>query len=242
MLTVLLAISLSSIPAPCLTGAAPQIMPAILGVARASDNSHEKSQRLPAELLYCEFHFPITATQWRVDYVQEGEIIATKNIDYGLSLLAPNITQTDLRTGELRSAIFNSEWQVSYKDNTASLNKTKILEADEVAVIDAGFDHFIRAQWQTLQAQPAISFPFLSIPHLKALMLRVELKPLDECALHSDAHACFKVGADNSFLRLFVGDIRLVYNQQKQLRLFEGVVNIQNAAGKSQNALIEYFY
>ena len=58
----------------------------------------------------------------------------------------------------------------------------------------------------------------------------------------TDAGMEVSVAADGKLLRLFVGDIRLVYNAQKQLILFAGVVNIQDEKAKSQQAVITYYY
>lgn len=241
MLSALLIMALQSVAIPpnCIFDNAQK--PIILGVAKASAAAND--------VLYCEFHYQTDDKHWQVDYVKDGKKIATKTVVYSASLFAPDIEQKDYRSGELRAAklpkfskTLPSGWLTSYQENAKKTLKTKTINADEVAVIDAGFDHFIRAQWDNLHNQPYVSFGFLSIPHLKALTLRVSLKNLNDCPSVENAAACFSVAADSRLLRLFVGDIRLVYNANKQLIIFDGVVNIQDENAKSQQAVIRYFY
>jgi hypothetical protein len=206
----------------------------VLGIVRDTKNER---------LLYCELHYALNGQQWRVDYVRQQKIFATKHLDFAFGLHTPSVKQKDTRTGELRQAQMDLNiWQLTYAEaNNAELKNAQVQLVAE-AVIDAGFDHYVRSHWLTLESGKNIVFDFASIPHLKTIALRAFTKPLSSCDAHEQAQACIHVGANSALLRLFVGELKLVYDADKKLRLFRGVVNLQDDVQKSQEAVIEYFY
>lgn len=96
--------------------------------------------------------------------------------------------------------------------------------------------------WSALIDEQTISLNFASTVFQRALNLRITKRPQDQCPSVGAQLTCFWVEADNALVRLFVDPLQLMYNDDKQLVLFRGVVNIQNDAGKKQSAQIRYFY
>ena len=128
--------------------------------------------------------------QWRVDYVKQQKIFATKVLDFALGLHTPSVKQTDARTGELRQAqLVQGKWQLTYLESTDKTPKAAEVSLPPEAVIDAGFDHYVRSQWATLMAGNNVVFDFASIPHLKAIALRAATKPLSDCDAYEQAQA-----------------------------------------------------
>lgn len=219
------------------------------------------------EFLYCEYHskvhgsaFDSTLTLntksshqnsddlWLVEYTnhQSDKLIAQKHITYktfDIESFAPEVEQIDFRTSELRRSVYDGDnIAMSYQEDKSKALESKSIPKEPLPVIDAGFDNFVRAKWQSLVDGEPVVFDFASVPHLRVIPLRAIKKSLGDCAAHNDAFLCLHVQANNRFLRFFVGELALVYDERKQLRVFEGAVNIQDDNAKSQKAIITYSY
>lgn len=214
----------------------------IIGVARG----------YKGEFLYCEYHYhvitPDSAREWLVEYTrpEADVIIAKKTLTYRAfdeGLIAPAVDQIDYRTGELRRAIYTDEAiEFSYRESKEENTKTQKISRQLLPVVDAGFDHFVRLNWQKLAAGSPVVFEFGSIAHLRSIELRAIKKPLTECDAGDSGFLCLHVQANNRFLRFFVGELALVYDEQRRLKLFKGAVNLQGDNAKSLKAVINYSY
>ena len=210
----------------------------IVGVAVSRDEK---------EFLYCEyFYLDQSNNQAMVDYVdQQGNKFAKKIVKYENDQLRPDVTQEDFRIGELRKVWRNDKnFIVSYRKNSSKKKNIQNLEVNNVDIVDAGFDAYIRENWDALVKGESLSAGFASVPHLKTIALRLNAKKMSDCPEPSQKgeYKCFWVNIDNMLLRLFTGKLRLVYNNKKQLIIFEGIVNIKSEKGKNQNAEIRYDY
>ncbi len=205
-------------------------------------------------LLYCEYHSKMTTQQaneqeaWLVEYygIQEQAIIAKKTLVYqpfDVDAIAPEVEQVDYRTQELRRSVYAGDnIELFYQQGRGQPLDTQSLAKTPLPVIDAGFDYFVRAHWSALIGGQPVLFDFGSIAHLRSLPLRVIKKPLNNCSEHDEAFMCLHVQASNRFLRWFVGELALVYDAQRRLRVFKGAVNLQNDQAKAQKAVITYSY
>lgn len=200
--------------------------------------------------IYCEYHIAVQTSvgldteysKLTVVYVDSsGQEIAQKSVDYSPNRFQPQITQVDFRTGESRLAYLDQgKWLVEYKERRSSSAKQRRIDLSDQGVVDSGFNQFIKARWDTLLEGTPLVAEFLSVPHRKAIDLQVKQV---SCELKAKrGRECFLVQVNNAFLRLITGELQLVYNEQKQLLRFEGVVNIQNDAGETQKAVIHYRY
>jgi hypothetical protein len=76
--------------------------------------------------------------------------------------------------------------------------------------------------------------------------LRISSQPLEKCGRDVNktpsTHYCFYVEIDNAFLRMLLGNIKLVYDHQRRLEEFNGVVNILSEKESNQTATIHYYY
>ncbi|WP_156316948.1 hypothetical protein [Marinagarivorans algicola] len=205
-------------------------------------------------LLYCEYHsvittqYPAEQKTWWVEYysIKDQAIIAKKTLAYqpfDREGIAPSVEQIDYRSGELRRSMYvDDSLKFVYRKDRAQALKTQWLAKSPLLVVDAGFDPFVRSQWSALVNGQPVFFEFGSIAHLRSLPLRVIRKPLDACNTHSEAFMCLHVQASNRFLRWFVGELALVYDAQRRLKVFQGTVNLQSDQAKGQKAVITYVY
>jgi hypothetical protein len=196
--------------------------------------------------LYCELVSQADETSLHVRYTQKEKLFAEKNLDFSHNPFMPSVLQTDFRSGELRKADISAPTvTLSYQPNTHKEISISNIATQKVDVVDAGFDNFIRANWGALTSGKILAVNFASIAHLKAMPLRISAKPLDTClnqSTQSTASFCFLVEVDNALLRLLLGNIKLVYDQQQRLVHFNGVVNIADNQESTQTATITYYY
>jgi hypothetical protein len=196
--------------------------------------------------LYCEHVSQANETSLQLRYTQKEKLFAEKKLDFSHNPFMPSVLQTDFRFGELRKAEVSApSVKLSYQPNAHKKISTSNIATAKVDVVDAGFDNFIRANWGELTSGKILAVNFASIAHLKTLPLRISAKPLAAClnqSTHSTAAFCFLVEVDNALLRLLLGNIKLVYDQQQRLVHFNGVVNIADNQESTQAATITYYY
>ncbi len=209
--TIVLAAALSAQPglasseAPTL----PAPDPDIVGEARDPDTG---------DTIYLEHYYCTDdALQCSVFYLRPNrEVIASKELDYAESALAPLLTFRDYRVD--REVIID--------------------QADPEAVVDAGFDNFIRLQWQDLTEGEEIKFPFRVVTREDPIRMRAS--KAKQC---EDGKLCLEIALDSWLLGNFVDPIQLTYEEGSQRLLrFEGLSNLRNDQGKMQNVEIRYRY
>jgi hypothetical protein len=199
--------------------------------------------------IYCEYHRHLSASEVRVEYYSpQGKVFAEKLLRYEHDSEAPEMVQTDQRSGEMHEVKRNrSSWLLSYRESSSAQRKQTELSAEDVDVVDAGFDNAVRKYWTAIHANQKVVIRFASTVFQRSLSLRIRQKAADQCPF-VEAHteqgrtSCIWVEAANALVRAFVDPLQLVYNDKQQLLLFHGVVNIQSDRGKKQSAEIRYYY
>lgn len=195
-----------------------------------------------------------------------GNVIAQKVIDYNQSQFRPETRQTDIRFGEVRSAktSINDDkyWLVGYQESSTDAYKEKRLERQDIDVNDAGFDNFVRVNWDALLSGDSITFNFLSIPHKRTLELTAKKISADRCvSSHFDAsgnrpsgmkgletdtqlsQVCIGVSVSNILLKLIASSLSLSYDIESQrLIRFSGAVNILDDKEQTQSCDLGYRY
>jgi hypothetical protein len=220
----------------------------IIGVVRDIKSSQH---------LYCEYHVfekkadsDKTPKKTKVEYrAPDQTLIATKSIDYSPSLVRPNVVQKDLRNNELRSTLNSdkgSNVNVSYRKPNSEEVKSTVISLKDMIVIDAGFDEAVKEYWYTLTRGEKLIIDFLSPVHLRTFKLTVKQSNTESCykePYNRETQACFLIRPSNMVLNLFVKPLALIYDlEAKRLLRFKGDVNVTDAQGDTQNAVIQYYY
>lgn len=206
------------------------------------------------ELLYCEYHQE-KENQIIVDYLNEERPIAQKVLDFSHSLSAPSVSQNDFRHGEVREAKYISEgnYALLYRPPDSAQSQqliSKSLAPKKDLVIDAGFDFAVRENWDGLIKGNTIKLPFLLPTRLNTMTLSVKEMPIEKCykedkatSMASNNLVCLWGQSNYALINAFVAPIRLIYDKNnKKLVRFFGRVNITNDKGRSQSAIIDYYY
>lgn len=222
-------------PAEVIQQCAPSSEAIIVAIAENAKHEH----------LYCEI-FTQHDKKVHANYTFNSTVIATKELDYTISLNNPQVKQKDLRTGERREATINEkDITLLYQEKSTSKTEKETFPLMESDATDAGFNNFIITHWDELLAGKTVPLDFASISHQRLLPLKISLKSADKCALKKAAAAapiCFWVDIDNAFLRLLIGNIKLSYDDERRLIQYDGIVNINDSKGKTQHAVIHYYY
>lgn len=191
-------------------------------------------------LVYCEYHLPAKGTQRRVLYYSPaGHRIAEKQLS-AVNSTVPGVAQQDYRHGEQRIVNPGSgRVELRYRKNANSDWDVAQLSTAEVDVADAGFDTFVRRNWNSLSAGQTVTFGFASPVHGRSIPLRAR----QVSCTGGSGKLCLQVDLDQAFLRMFAGNLYLEYDRDsRRLLLFDGVTNLRDAQGGSQRLRIDYSY
>ena len=170
----------------------------------------------------------------------EGKIIVRKKIDYTHHTYHPDFIQEDLRDGYLEGAkAVGDEIELIHRKNNKKSIQTKRVRIPEPAVVDGGFNYFLKSRWDDLLSGKEIKFNFAVPSQLTYYSFRVH-KVQDET--NKEKHVVvFKMEPDSLILRALASPIYLYYNvDTKRLMRYEGITTINDAWGKSFSAKIVY--
>lgn len=207
----------------------------VIGTARAiNDNT----------VLYDEHHInDVQRNRRSVSYRRDGVEFAAKKVDYQFSAIAPAFEQHDKRRGEFAGARYRgNSIELGFREtDTDDIEWTAIKRSERPLVIDAGFDNFVRQQWNQLRSESTVDFDFAVPSRAQAVHLAIQRAPLAKCGAQSaSGSSCFKVYAANYVVRLFFSPLYLLYDENQQLARFSGLSNINDEKGDGQRVRIDY--
>ncbi|TBR38444.1 hypothetical protein CBF23_012145 [Marinomonas agarivorans] len=209
-------------------------------VGRAVGRAYDKKT---GELVYIEEHIKPSATEHQVRYSDpENTVFAVKNLEYARSRVSPNFRQQNELNGELIDVqIKNQTLKITYKEDTESKAESKTIDlTDKRLVIDAGFDEFVRENWDALSNGERQQVDFL-VPSQLAL-IPFEMQKV-ACIRNIENSLCLSIETKAWWLKLLVSSVHLAYNQDtKYLTRFIGRGNISDADGDYQIVDIHYEY
>ena len=181
------------------------------------------------ELLYVETH--------RIDLDQneeykralvtyqapEGDLIASKQLDYQPYVLRPQLAFEDKRDPyQIRVLNTPRELAVRAREQGTELNETLTLDEDELVIVDAGFDRMVRRYWERLVAGETIEFEFLALSRASLVSFKVYQTSIGE------EHLDLAIAPTNWLIQLLMDPIELHYDlNSRRLMEYRGVTNIR---------------
>lgn len=197
-------------------------------------------------LVYYEYHYEKTENRdlllsETVVYKDPNKnIFAEKKLNYKTGLTTPSFKLIDNRNGYNEGVnLNNNNLDLFVQTSEKSRIKRESLKKNSNTVIDAGFDHFIRLNWQNLQKGETLYVNFISPVELDSFEFRI--KKIDNSKSNDISN--LEMSINNRFLRLFLDPILLEYsNVTNRILSYEGVSNINNNDGKKYRVRIEYDY
>ena len=199
--------------------------------------------RSSGEPLYRELH----EERWkgsrlvedRVTYSRpDGEVFATKRVDYRADLVAPEFELIDSATGHGEALERQGETLVvRYRASQGEPARSATVPSTVGLIADAGFDRFIAGSWDRLVAGEPVVRPFLIPSRLGSVDMRIRRlsRGGDEGAV------AFEVAIDSALLRLVVPAIRVWYDAATRALLrYEGTSNLRGADGRNLDVTIVF--
>jgi len=197
------------------------------------------------ELLYVERH----VESWRGDRLVErtvtyedaaGRLIARKRVEYGDDSAQPSFEMNDLRTGLRESArVANGSVELFSGEPTDDSGAVRVT-LPESAVIDAGFDAFVRQKFPRIARGERLDFEF-AVPAM-GRFFRFQLRPQGEIAYGRQPAIAVRMVPASRLLRLLLDPIDLVYDRDGRLLEFRGLSNVTDEEGDRYKARIVFDY
>jgi hypothetical protein len=186
-------------------------------------------QRQDGELVACE-----------VDYLTpEGELFAEKTIRFDGPSTAPAFTFVDYRE-EFREGARPVEDVIELYSGVGEDLERRRRELPEGAVVDAGFDRFIRENFDRLRAGERLEFEF-AVP-AEQRFVRFEIESEGETTYDGRPALALRMRPASFLVRLLVEPIRLVYDEQRRLLEFAGISDIRDDQGDRHVARVVFEY
>ena len=194
------------------------------------------------KLLYLETHTlelnndrPISGT---VEYrLPSGEVIARKTNQYLDNPALTNFELQDVRNEYQEQAeLTDKGWRLSQTENGKTSSK-RVGKPDYQPVVDAGFDEFVRANWDRLIDGDTVKFSF-AVP---ARQEWIDFRLIPDTI--TDTELSVEMKLKSRMLAWLLDPIRLTYDRSsKRLTRYQGLTNIQDPQGEGIHADIIYTY
>lgn len=193
-------------------------------------------------LLYVETHAvkdPGSADEQRVVLYQRdagASPFARKHLVYGSARTRPGFVFEDRRSGYAES-FAERDSRVSARAGAGADTRSKSVTARGL-VVDAGFDEFVRENWQALQRGDALVAPFLVPSRLTSVNFKV--RKVTHTRIDGQMASVIRLSLSGA-LGWFLPDIDVSYrNRDRQLLRYRGLTNIRDVTGDLIEAQIDF--
>lgn len=172
----------------------------------------------------------------------EGKVFGKKKIIFDPTPEIPTFKTEDFRDGYVEGAdVKGKSVRLFAKRKAEDPLQEKTYTPRSPAVMDGGFDYFVRNNWDRLASGEKMVFYFLAPIQLDDYRFAVEKTKDGEWKGRQALY--LKLGIDNIVLKQIVKPFFLVYDvKTKRILQFEGLSNINDENGKSLKVKITYDY
>lgn len=184
-------------------------------------------------LLYSEYHLarregPRPIERLVIYRCPDGKPFGRKHLDYRASATAPAFVFDDRRSGYREGLRRAGSPALFFRSSTRERERSAALSG-EGAVVDAGFDEFVRANWAALQAGKPVPMRFAIPSRLRSMLF--SLSRTGSARVAGEDAWVFRLKLDG-LLGLVAPAIDVSYGKQSQRLLrFEGLSNLRDASG-----------
>lgn len=196
-----------------------------IGIARDTNDQ---------SLRYIEHHQYLDSGTHLVRYfTSDLELMVSKGIHYPGLPQHPEIVQRDY-VNDINITFAQLDRVGTMTRQAASENREFSFRLQDNIIIDAGFDAFIRANWDSLVNGADEKFKLAVAGQPRLLSVRISPEPL------TAESATFIVKPTNWLIRLLVPEVRLTYSPSRELLRYEGFSNLKPDPGQSRTVLIDF--
>jgi hypothetical protein len=192
-------------------------------------------------LLYREVHYVFNDTGQSRRLVlyecADGRPFARKQVQMESDAQAPEFEMIDARRNYREGVRRHGDTREAYVQRSADVpEKAQTLDLPPDAVIDAGFDEFIRRHWEDFVAGKSTDFPFL-VPSRRAFYSFKIAAIADEATV---LRIRLSLGAWYAFL---LPHIDVVYDRAtRHLQKYEGMSNVRDENLKNYSVRTQFVY
>ena len=197
------------------------------------------------QVIYRESHNEIYAQKNHVKsetrfFDGNNNLIAKRDLDFSKSKTKPQYSLYDYRTGWKESVVNkNGVYTIEYRENHNSKPIVKTLEVPEPAVVDGGFNYFVKTEWDNLMKGETLVFNFISTARQD--YYRFQLTKTAEETVGNSNEVIIKMEPANYLLRTLLDPILITYNiETKRIINYIGISNIKDNQGENYFATLTY--
>jgi hypothetical protein len=166
-----------------------------------------------------------------------GATFARKTLDFGAARLAPDFALDDARSGVSEGLERGAQGVTVFERDRGAPARSKLLGNTDL-IADAGFDEFVRARWEALEAGDALVVPFLVPSRLDTVKFRV--RKTGETMIEGQAANVFRLSVAGP-LGWLLPDIDVSYRRNdRRLLRYRGITNLRDGAGAMISAQIDF--
>jgi hypothetical protein len=170
----------------------------------------------------------------------ENNEFAKRELDFRNSFQKPTYRLTDARSGLIEEVTYrgDNQFDIRYRKNAKSKLKEKSIIVPEPAIVDGGFNYFIKNNWDRILSDQQLNFNFLSVAfqdYFSFRIYRMKEKETDQNEI------VLKMESQSALLRVLMNPIYISYDSDtRRILKYEGVSNIRDIKGSSYKALLQY--
>lgn len=232
---LIFAAAVVALPAVPPATAAEPVAAEYVGIATTLDGANE---------LYREHHHVERDADGRGTRVvvyacPDGRPYARKVVRYTDWAGAPDFEMIDARDGwRERVETDGVARLVSVREREGGRERSARLEVPDALVIDAGFDDFVRGQWDRLASGERVDFVFLVPSRLD--VMRFKVRRVGETTIDGEPAMVFRLGL-GAWYSFLLPHIDVSYRiASRRLARFEGLTNQRTPGGGHVPARIEF--
>jgi hypothetical protein len=211
--------------ASCLIAASPAV-----AVERYVGTAYRTGADTP---LYREVHLVDTSRHTVLFECPDGKAFARKSLDVDDSPAEPDYTFVDARTGYEEGVQREGATRIAYVRRPGGQRVDRPLPDPGNAVIDAGFDSYLRTHWDSV-IQGGTTVAFLITSRGRFMPIHISAAPANE----GDRQLTLRLDAWYAFV---APSIVVTYNEaDRRLRRYQGPSNIRDDRGKPIEVRVEF--
>ena len=169
-------------------------------------------------------------------YDASNKLIAQRTLNFSKSKFAPDFKTEDFRTGYQEGAeMKGKKFRLFFKESKDDKLKEKTISIPSPAVVDGGFNQYIKANWSELEKGKALVFNFAVASRLDYYKMRtVRISSTDKTMK-------VKIEPERKILRMLASPIVVNYDKStKRILSYEGISNIGDKNGDNFTIKLVY--
>ena len=197
--------------------------------------------------LYSEHH----AEHWRGDrhifsevhYKRGSRTLVFKRITFQGSRVAPDYRMKDYRSGYEEGLVKLGAGKVRMVARRSSKKalEEKVVPLPRPAVVDGGFDYFVRLNWSELVSGRTLYVNF-AVP-IELDYFKFKIRKTGDATVNGRPAHRFEFSIASRFLAMFAESIQVDYDKaNRRLLQYRGISNINDQEGKSHRTRIIFDY